>query len=578
VRVEPSTGLVIGGKYRLLERIGVGGMSEVYRATNLQIGRIVALKLLLPSQAHDPSLADRFAQEAQAASQIRHPSIVDVLDAGEGETGPYIVMEYLEGESAARSLTRQGKLSLSAALATLLPVLDALGAAHQAGIVHRDLKPENVFYSLDDAGDITVKLLDFGIAKLLWPSGPSPRTSTGVVFGTPDYLSPEQANGEPVIDGRSDLFSAAVVLFELLTNKRPFHAPTTVATAYKIAHAQAPLLRDHGGPANPTLDAIMTRALAKRPSERHPDVHAFARELRLLARSEDELRRALRELVPIQRASGVQRAARSTARSDTPRSPTPGERKRAEAPLVSPQPAGDTRPSPDYARTPQLSSGVKLARPRASQAEPEPGRGTPPSRRASGRLRSLPSRFAGQCHARGIVLSAIDQYVQERFPGPRARVLEQLDPQHAREYVDRTLQAIVYYELDAITGYLELVTSDACQGNPAWARLAGENAATGELAPVLRIACRPDRLLTVVRRVVPVCSRFFDFGIWEVDGAGNALSVRVSDFEPASLTLRHWLTGVLDGALRAAELRAQLTIARGDASFSPQLLIDVTAR
>jgi eukaryotic-like serine/threonine-protein kinase len=559
LRVEPSTGLVIGGKYRLLERIGVGGMSEVYRATNVRIGRVVALKLLLPSQAHDPSLVERFAQEAQSATRIQHPGIVDVLDAGEGETGPYIVMEYLEGESAARVLARQGKLALSAALATVLPVLDALGAAHRAGIVHRDIKPENVFYSLDDAGDVSVKLLDFGIAKLLWPSGPTPRTSTGVVFGTPDYLSPEQANGEPVIDGRSDLFSAAVVLFELLTNKRPFHAPTTVATAYKIAHAQAPLLRDHGGPSNPTLDAIMMRALAKRPAERHPDVHALARELRLLAPSEEELRRALRDLIPVHHASGVQRSVQPTALSESPdRLPTPAQ------------------PSPDYARTPERRSAVELTRPR--EPEPDSGPRSRPPRRSSGRLRSLPARFAGQCHARGIVLSAIDQYVADRFPAQRARVLEQLDPEHAREYVERTLQAIVYYELDAITAYLELVTHGACRGNPAWARLAGETAVSGELAAVLRTALRPDRLLTVIRRVVPVCSRFFDFGIWEVDSVGNALSVRVSDFEPASLPLRHWLTGVLDGALRAAEVRAQLTIARGEASFSPQLLIDVTAR
>ena len=553
--VQPSTGLVIAGKYRLLERIGVGGMSEVYRAENVLISRIVALKLLLPDQAHDRTLAARFFQEAQSASRIQHPGIVDVFDAGEGETGPYIVMEYLEGESAARVLARQGKLGLAAALATVLPVLDALSAAHSAGIVHRDIKPENVFYSVDETGDVTVKLLDFGIAKLLWPSGPTPRTSTGVVFGTPDYLSPEQANGEPVIDGRSDLFSMGVVLFELLTNMRPFHAPTTVATAYKIAHARAPLLRDHGGPNNATLDAILLRALSKRPEERYPDADSLAREIALLAPSSTEMRRALRDLVQPQRTSGVQKSAR------------PAPRPPSEPPPAQAQPSrtrGDTRVSATNARP----SGPWLARDRVSE----------PPRGSSGKIRSLPSRFAGQCHVRGIVLSAIDQYVRERFPARRDEVIDALDPAHARDFLDGTLQAIVYYDLEAITRYLDVVTSKLSRDNPTWARVAGEAAVAGELAAVLRMAIRRDRPLMVMRRVAPVCSRFFDFGLWEVDDGAGVVSVRITDFEPASLTLRHWLAGVLEGALHAADVRAHVTLARGDAAFAPQLLLDVVVR
>jgi serine/threonine-protein kinase len=573
VLVQPSSGLVIGGKYRLLERIGVGGMSEVYRAENLLIGRVVALKLLAPDQANDKSLAARFFQEAQSASRIRHPGIVDVLDAGEGETGPYIVMEYLEGESAARMLARQGKLGLTVALATVLPVLDALCSAHEVGIVHRDIKPENVFYSVDDSSEVTVKLLDFGIAKLLWPSGPTPRTSTGVVFGTPDYLSPEQANGESVIDGRSDLFSLGVVLFELLTNVRPFHAPTTVATAYKIAHARAPLLRDHGGPSNPTLDAIMMRALAKRPDERYPDARVFAHELRILTRPGEDTRRVLRDLVQVPRTSGVQRSAQRT--SDFP-SERPARSASAfvSGGLIVPRPSSDTRPSLDYARAPERRTPVDIIRDSFAPARIE----TPASRRPSGTMRSLPARFAGHCHARGIVLSAIDQYVRERFPIQHARVIAELDPSHAREFADGTIQAIVYYDLECITRYLDIVTNQLCSGNASWARLAGESAVEGELAAVLRMASRPDLALTVLRRVVPVCSRFFDFGIWDVDGAANLVSVRITDFEPASLPLRQWLAGVLEAALRSAAVRGHLTIARGDAAFSPQLLLELSVR
>src|SRR5690606_20309388 len=152
------------------------------------------------------------------------------------------------------------------------------------------------------------------------------------------------------------------------------------------------------------------------------------------------------------------------------------------------------------------------------------------SARSSGTLRSLPARFSGQCHARGIVLSAIDRYVAQRFPLQRSQVLEQLDPAHAREFSEGTLQAIVYYDLECITRYLDIVTNEACRGNPSWARLGGDVAVSNELAGVLRLAIRPDQPLLVLRRVVPVCSRFFDFGIWEVDGAGSLISIRITDF------------------------------------------------
>lgn len=193
-------------------------------------------------------------------------------------------------------------------------------------------------------------------------------------------------------------------------------------------------------------------------------------------------------------------------------------------------------------------------------------------------MRSLPSRFAGHCHVRGIVLSAVDRYIAERFPARRAQMLERLGAAHAREFLDGTLQAIVYYDLEGVSRYLDLVTHELCRGNPTWARIAGELAVGGELAGVLRTALRRDQPLTVVRRVVPVCSRFFDFGLWEVDGSGDVPSVRVTDFEAANQPLRHWLAGVLDGSLRAVDVRAHVTIARGDASFSPQLLLDVSAR
>src|SRR5262249_27724057 len=155
-----------------------------------------------------------------------------------------MVMEHLDGESVGSALGRLGRLGMEAAVATCIPVLEALDAAHRAGVIHRDLKPENVFIALDAVNGVAiVRLLDFGIAKVLneFTDG-TPRTRTGIVFGTPDYLSPEQATGEGPLDGRSDLFAIGVLLFEMLTGTRPFRAPTAVATAFRVVHAEAPTL------------------------------------------------------------------------------------------------------------------------------------------------------------------------------------------------------------------------------------------------------------------------------------------------------------------------------------------------
>jgi serine/threonine protein kinase len=516
--VEPASGLLVAGKYKLLERIGVGGMSEVYRAENILIGRTVALKLLHPERAGDQNLTRRLFQEAQSVSRIRHPGIVDVLDAGTGETGPFIVMEYLEGQSVANVLRQHGKLGLAATLSTVLPVLEALDAAHAAGVVHRDLKPENVFYATD-GGQVTVKLLDFGVAKVLF--GAAPQTSTGIVFGTPDYLSPEQANAEPLIDGRSDLFAVGVLLFELLTNQRPFHAPTAVATAYKIAHAKTPRLSDHGVANDPLLDAILTRALQKRPEERYATAAEFAHELRLIAPSDAAMRAALRELMNDERARvGMDATVRASWRGE-PSMPTP-------------------------------------------------------SRPPSG-PRSVPSRFVGQCHVRGLVLKAVDDHIRAHCSaGRRLALLAELQPEHARDFLDDTLQAIVYYDLEGVTRYLDVATQALFSNDAGWCRAAGEQAVTGSLSSVLRAALRPAAASTVLRRVAPVIGRLFDFGLWEVTAEDRAsMSVRITDFEPASLALRLWTVGLFDGALGACEPRPWLTIARGDAAFAPQLALNV---
>lgn len=522
-----AEGTIVADKYRLLERVGSGGMSEVYAAETLDTGRIVALKLLESHRQHDANLAARLFHEAEAVERIRHPSIVRVLDAGESELGPFLVMEYLRGESAAQLLADRGKLELQAALATVLPVLDALHAAHCVGIVHRDLKPGNVFYAASSDGEVLVKLLDFGVAKSDHRSSPMPQTSTGIVMGTVDYLSPEQAAGAYTIDGRSDVFAAGVVLFELLTCTRPFHAPTAVATAYKVAHAPHPKLSAAGGPDDAALQAILDRALAKDANDRFASARDMADALREHAGPRSELQRALRRSVAPTRFVSTQR-----------------------------------RPTLEWVPT-----GHALDAPSSKSTLPPAGRSE---------LRAKTPGSIAVANVRGVVLRAADQYVQQAFgASARARALAALSPDVAKEVEEGMVQAIVSYDVEDVEAYLTAVTQRVCSGNDAWARAAGAAAATGELAPLLRGALRDENLAQLVPRISRVLARLFDFGTWNVETAGATTTIRVSDLGAAHSSLRLWLVGALDGAISAAGARARVAVGRSDSHFSGQLVVEV---
>src|SRR6478609_5323096 len=215
-------GDVIAGKYRLEALLGEGGMGTVWRAINLQLEAPVALKLIR-NELDRNSLAKRLKQEARAAAKLGHPAIVRVFDVGDSELGdPYIVMELLNGRTLGRMLATEQRLSAVHGVQLLLPVADALVAAHAKGIVHRDLKPDNIFLT-DEGEQLQPKLLDFGIAKLEGEAGPNQQlTQAGAVLGSPEYMSPEQARGLDNIDHRTDIWSFCVVLYETLSGTPPF--------------------------------------------------------------------------------------------------------------------------------------------------------------------------------------------------------------------------------------------------------------------------------------------------------------------------------------------------------------------
>jgi serine/threonine-protein kinase len=271
---------LIGGRYQLGELLGRGGMAEVRKGTDTRLGRTVAVKRLRTDLASDITFQARFRREAQSAASLNHPAIVAVYDTGEVPASdgsnisqPYIVMEYVAGRTL-RDILREGRKILpERALEIASGVLSALDYSHRAGIIHRDIKPGNVM--LTPSGD--VKVMDFGIARAISDAS-STMTQTAAVVGTAQYLSPEQARGEPV-DSRSDVYSAGCLLYELLTGRPPFIGDSPVAVAYQHVREPAAPPSDHDTDLPPEVDAIVMKSLAKRVEDRYQSAAAMRNDI-----------------------------------------------------------------------------------------------------------------------------------------------------------------------------------------------------------------------------------------------------------------------------------------------------------
>jgi|ERR1017187_1196641 serine/threonine-protein kinase len=530
-----AAGDLIAQKYLLLHLLGRGASGEVFRARNILAGNVLALKLLIEETGRDSELVQRFFREGRAINRISHPNIVSVFDAGYADAIPYIAMEYLSGESLAQVLDRIPKLPFACVAAILLKVLDALAAAHKADIVHRDLKPANVFLQACSGAPPRVKLLDFGVAKIHEDGESSIRTESGMILGTPDYLSPEQITADGEVDGRSDLFAAGSLMFELLTGRRPFHGPTFVTTTYRIVHEPVPSLAESGGPDDPDVAQILARALCKKRDERFTSAAEFAHHLEKIAPKASAREAALRDL-DVHSPSGCE--------SWNPPSPP----------------------------TPRASTSKRLfAEPKVT-AQGSPTRAEPAKRKLSRTLSDLPivgRRRLNQAAAgsvRGTVLLAMDRAIATRYGGDVREEIVGALPRETRDIFRMGApSAEAWYSLPQIAAYLQSSNQIAVHDDVERWRALGYAGVETDLLTLLHSARNQANGYAALRAVLPILSGLFDFGRWSLEGAPESLRIEVTGFARTPSSLHDWLAGVIEHAARSTGRPYRVAVKRGSA-------------
>ena len=281
---DPLVGQRIAERYLVIRKLGEGGMGEVYLAEHEDIEKRLALKVRKHEYSTRADVVARFKQEAISASRIKHPNVVDVFDFGQLDDGRfYLAMEWLDGSDLADALATKGTLEPARGVAIAMQMCRALAAAHAKGVVHRDLKPENIFLCVDEVGQEQVKIVDFGICKNTDRTGAlgcHTLTQKGVILGTPHYMAPEQAQGLADLDGRADLWSVGVIMFECLAGHRPFSGDNYEQVIIAICTQSPPSLRGVAGVADPIAD-VVSRAMRQSRDKRFSSAREYLEALRL---------------------------------------------------------------------------------------------------------------------------------------------------------------------------------------------------------------------------------------------------------------------------------------------------------
>ena len=281
-RGDPASGLsgrILDGRFELETRVGEGGMAYVYRARDRETGRTVAIKVLMARHARDREAVARLHREAEVAMRLDHPNVCGVLAWGEASGLPFLVMPFLDGETLSRRESRRGPMPPAEALPLLIQLCRGLQHAHEAGVLHRDLKPENVMLVPGGKGGEMAVVMDFGLARGN-VAGPElvKLTATGIVLGTPEFMSPEQIRGRP-LDGRSDIFGLGVLAFELLTGRLPFKGATALETMLAHLTGRPLRLRQARKELSQALEAVIARSIAQEPEERFQSMREFGEAL-----------------------------------------------------------------------------------------------------------------------------------------------------------------------------------------------------------------------------------------------------------------------------------------------------------
>ena len=264
-------GILLGNRYQIIQLLGEGGMGAVYKARDIELDRIIALKVIRPELASNPEILQRFKQELILARQVTDRNVIRIFDLGEANGIKFITMEYVEGESLYHILRRQGKIPINEAVEIMRQMLSGLQAAHREGVIHRDLKPGNIMR--DSQGRIVV--MDFGLARSLEGGG---MTLTGTMMGTLEYMSPEQAQAKQV-DARSDIFTVGLICYELLAGVTPFHADSAIASLVRRTSERAIPVSDHDGTIPTSLSNIVSKCLERDPNLRYQNAGEVLRDI-----------------------------------------------------------------------------------------------------------------------------------------------------------------------------------------------------------------------------------------------------------------------------------------------------------